>query len=396
MQASETLKPHFTERINNPNLPTPEAGPKKEKNWVEKIGVAVVDTFRDIGTANQMAKDTFDGSSALMQAAKGATTTLVGVGLEKAMDEYFTGVMAGSEPLINRTPAKFGKSFREGLDALKDTDPRMHQFVVQTAKDLMVGGAYNGLAFFTRPLLESAKAEHLVGSLLVNAADAWGTKDPDGPKLNKHSIEHRDSLNRQKEPWVKQRDEAMSPYVESDKVINGGPYDPYKYEQPKKVKSIFAEQNLRLSENYEQYQKDYDAAQKSFNEAVTKILELDKELANSPVREDKSLAWQTFLRQYTTYSNPATLLGLNMVGQSMMTMKENFLKVRKIRKEKGIKGKAVEMPKKGGWQDRGDRGGFQPRTGDRREQHKWQDKKVYYGQSNKTVSREEEDLAKAM
>lgn len=394
MHANETLKPHFTERINNPNLSTPEAGPKKEKSWVEKISVAVVDTFRDIGTANQMAKDTFDGSTALMQAAKGATTTLVGVGLEKAMDEYFTGVMAGTEPLINRTPAKFGKSFREGLDTLKDADPRMHQFVVQTAKDLMVGGAYNGLAFFTRPLLESAKAEHLVGSLVVNAADAWGTKDPNGSKLRKHAIEHRESLGRQKEPWMKQRDDAKSPYVESEKVINGGPYDPYKYEQPKKAKSIFAEQDLRLIQNTPQY----EAAQKSFHEAVTKILELDKELANTPIPEDKSLRWQTFLRKYTTYSNPATLLGLSMVGQSMMTMKDNFLKVRKVRKEKGgLAGKKVEMPKKGGWQDRGDRGGYHAQ-GERRDQHKWQDKKdkVYYGQSNRAVNREEEDLAKAM
>lgn len=334
-------------------MPTPEAGPRKEHTWMEKMSIAALDMGRDIVTANRMAKDKFDGNSALMQAAKGATTTLVGVGLEKAMEEYFEGVMKGQEPLVSRTPSKFGEGFRSVLSSLEKTSPRLHHFFVQSAKDLVVGGAYNGLAFFTRPLLESAKAEHLVGSLAVNASEAFLTKGFETPKQRADALQHRADLLKAKQT----------------------------------AKDVIAE-SLKI-------QTDESVLKKSY--AFFEIGKINQDLRTLTIPEDTTLPWQNFLRQYTAFSNPATLLGLSMVGESAMALKENFQAVRKIRKEKGIRGKSVDMPKKGGWQDRGDRGGYRNQGNDRREQHKWQDKKdtVYYGRSNTVVSREEEDRAKS-
>lgn len=355
MHANETLKPHFTERINNPNLPTPEAGPKKEKTWVEKLTTSVLDLGRDIVSANQMAKEKFDGSSALMQAAKGTTTALIGVGLEKAMDEYFDGVMSGKEPILGRTNARFGENFQKVIKGLEKTNPRMHHFIVQSTKDLVVGGAYNGLAFFSRPILESARAEHLVGSLGVNATEAMFTKGLSYPREVAEVAKKREALNTRDSTQVQRLRELQH---------NDSPETP-----AKRLEAI--QERLRVFK--------------------------ERKLITDPT--DTPLEWQTFVRKFTAYSNPATLLGLDMIGNSMKTFTKNLKDIRKVRKEKGgLAGKKVEMPKKGGWQDRGDRGGFQPRTGDRREQHSWQDKKdkVYYGQSNKVVSREEEDLAKAL
>ena len=354
MQANETLKPHFTERINNPSIPSPEAKPQKEKTWVEKLTTSVLDLGRDIVTANQMAKDKFDGSSALMQAAKGTTTALIGVGLEKAMDEYFDGVMSGKESVLNRTPVKFGDNFRKTIEGLEKTNPRIHHFIVQSTKDLVVGGAYNGLAFFSRPILESAKAEHLVGSLGVNATEAMFTKGLSYPREVAEVQKKREALTARDSAQVQKLRELEH---------NDSPETPAK----------------RL-------------------EAIQERLKVHKERKLITDPADKPLEWQTFLRKFTAYSNPATLLGLDMIGASMQTFTQNLKDVRKVRKEKGgLAGKKVEMPKKGGWQDRGDRGGYHAQ-GERRDQHKWQDKKekVYYGQSNRAVNREEEDLAKAM
>jgi len=297
MHANETLKPHFTERINNPNLSTPEAGPKKEKTWVEKLTTSVLDLGRDIVSANQMAKEKFDGSSALMQAAKGTTTALIGVGLEKAMDEYFDGVMSGKEPILGRTNARFGENFQKVIKGLEKTNPRMHHFIVQSTKDLVVGGAYNGLAFFSRPILELARA------LGVNATEAMFTKGLSYPREVAEVAKKRDALNTRDSTQVQRLRELQH---------NDSPETP-----AKRLEAI--QERLRVFK--------------------------ERKLITDPT--DTPLEWQTFIRKFTAYSNPATLLGLDMIGNSMQTFTKNLKDIRKVRKEKGgLAGKKVEMPKK--------------------------------------------------
>ncbi|MBP9814209.1 hypothetical protein KBC80_03350 [Candidatus Woesebacteria bacterium] len=354
MQANETLKPHFTERINNPNLPTPEAGPKKEKNWADKLKTSVGDTISDIATANKMAKDKFEGDSAVMQVAKGGMTTLIGVGLEKALDGTWKEVMGG-KPLLERPKLVLSQETRDQLRALEQSNTPLYHFITQASKDLATGVIYNGLAFFSRPMLKSASGEHMLASLAVDAAEAWGTKG-----LSSHL--QAELATAKKNGFLK---EAGVQQARIDELGSSRTHD--------------------ARHVYEEATKKHRAALHSAGTVVIPV--------------DESLEWQANFNKILNYSNPATNLGLSMMIDGASTLFKNFKEVKKVRKEKGgLAGKKVEMPKKGGWQDRGDRGGFQPRGGDRREQHSWQDKKdkVYYGQSNKAVSREEEDLAKAM
>lgn len=362
MQPNENVKPHFVDVINDPSLKPvepvmgkKEKMPGKEKGWVEKLTTNVLDFGRDILTANQMAKDSFDGSSALMQAAKGATTTLIGVGLEKAMDEYFEAVMMGSEAVLNRTPVKFGNNFRKAIKSLEQTNSRIHHFIVQSAKDIVVGGAYNGLAFFSRPILESAKAEHLVGSLSMNATEAMFTKGLDYPRqaaevqAKRKALDERDSAQELKLRELKHNDSVDTP--------------------AKRLEAI--QERLKVFQ--------------------------ERKLITDPT--DKPLEWQTSLRKFTAYSNPATLLGLDMLGSSMQTFTKNLKDVRKVRKEKGgLAGKKVDMSQKNDWRSYGDR---KPWENKREYGNKppYNKDKVYYGRSrwqdNVKKQQEEEELAKS-
>ncbi len=351
MQANEMLKPHFTDRINNPNVPAPEAGPKKEKNWAEKLKISVGDTISDIATANKMAQDKFEGDSALMQMAKGSMTTLIGVGLEKALDGTWKEVLDG-KPLLERPKLVLSEETRKQLKALEQSNTPLYHFITQASKDLATGVIYNGLAFFSRPMLKSAGGEHMLASLAANASEAFLTKDLGAPLRTKAALGAKELL-------VNERDQVRISMAESTKA-----YTP-------------------------------ESAEKGV-EAFFKLGELNQKIDGFVIPEDKRLPWQTNLNKLLNYSNPATNLGLSMMIDGVSTLFKNFKEVKKVRKEKGgLAGKKVEMPKKGGWQDRGDRGGYR---GGHREKNNWQDKKdkVYYGQSNNAVSREEEDLAKAM
>ena len=317
----------------NPNTPSPmvERGEKgKEKSIVERMSATVLDIGRDILTANKMAKEKLDGKSPFMLAAQGVTTTLVGIGLEKAMDDYLKGVMSGNDPFVNRTPAKMSTAAKEILTNLESAHPRIHHFIVQSTKDLVVGGAYNGLAFFTRPLLESARSEDLVRSFAVNATEAMFTKGLDYPIKNKPLLDQKAEL----ESLLKTNRESM---IEATKL--------------KTVESR-------------------DRGSNAFFE----IGRLKKEISELDLPKDTRWEWQSLLRQYTTFSNPATLLGLDMLGKSMKALKDNYQEVRSVRKEKGIVGKRVEMTKK-----------FEKREWNNRDQGgRWQGNKdkVYYGKSN--------------
>lgn len=80
-------------------------------------------------------------------------------------------------------------------------------------------------------------------------------------------------------------------------------------------------------------------------------------------------------------SNPVTHLGIDMVWSGLDELKKNWKEVRKVRKEKGIEGKRVEMTKSGDWRNRGSSNEYR---GKYENNGKWQGNKdkVYYGKSN--------------
>lgn len=292
---------------------------KTEKSIVERMSTTVLDVWRDIVTANEIAMDNFDGKSPLLVAAQGGTTTLVGIGLERVLDKTFTKGMEGGTLYFGKLQINIPDEIAKQIKDFENTNPRWHHFILQSTKDLLTGTIYNGLAFFSRPMFESAKGEHLVGSLAVNATEAMFTKGLDYPFRQAEVDLSRESLNKQKDEQIRLlRDLSKSHTPES-----------------KLKRTAVIQEALKIG-----------AQLKSLKDPI-----------------NKPWAWQTLVRQYTTFSNPATLLGLDMMGRSMIALKDNFVEVRKVRKEKGIVGKKVEMRGKDG---------------------KWQGNKdqVYYGKSN--------------
>lgn len=83
---------------------------------------------------------------------------------------------------------------------------------------------------------------------------------------------------------------------------------------------------------------------------------------------------KNILTSILNLSNPVTHLGIDMVWSGLEELKKNLKDVRDTRKEKGIVGKSVEMPKK-----------FEKKEwGNRDQGGRWQGNrdKVYYGKSN--------------
>ena len=296
----------------------PEKG--KEKSIVKRMSTTVLDIGRDILTANEMAKERFDGDSALLRVARGATTTAIGIGLEKVLDEAFKKNMEdGGKLYFGKLQVDIPPEVAKLIKGFEIKNPRWHHLILQSTKDLLTGTIYNGLAFFSRPMLESAGSEHLVGSLAVNASEAMFTKGLSSRlQAEKAKSKKRGHLEEDRK-W----DDALTSIG-------------YSRSQEAKLK--------------------YEEATREKRVALT--------AANATnIPHDDSVAWQSFLRQFTTFSNPATLLGLDMLGSSMMTFTKNLREVRKIRKEKGIEGKSVDMSKK-------------------YEKKEWGRDKVYYGKSN--------------
>ena len=154
------------------------AGPQKtpEKPWFSRLGTAIGDTIRDVSTASDMAKDHFDGDSALLRVARGGMTVAIGLGLEKAMDDTWKRAFAGKIKIFNRPeltidPKAVKKLEGIGLNRGK-AGSSFYYLVREGTKDLMVGLLYNGLAFFSRPMLPSVEGKHLVGSAVVNAVES--------------------------------------------------------------------------------------------------------------------------------------------------------------------------------------------------------------------------------
>ncbi len=282
--------------------PTVELSGQPEKPWLPRLGTAIGDTIRDIDTASQMAKDHFDGDSAILRVARGGLTVAIGLGLEKAIDSTWKQAFAGKIKIFNRPeltidPAMLKKLEKTGLEGGK-VGSSFYYLVREGTKDLMVGLLYNGLAFFSRPMLPSVEGKQLVGSAVVNALES---------------------------------------VLEYPQNIHADIYD---------IKGI-------RGDAADQAQRPADLTRVGDWTARNALLAL--------------------LRG----SNPATQLGLGMMKDGWDRFRKNWKEVQRVRKEKGgLEGKKVYMPKKE----------YRWKQEDRKPQEK-----VYYGKSNWTKSKDEEE-----
>ena len=133
-------------------------------------------------------------------------------------------------------------------------------------------------------MLEFAGSEQLVGSLAVNATEAMFTKGLDyelklkGVQDARESVRHRDDIQIQSLREVAKSMKGLKP-------------EDMRTHELKEKQSVAIKERLKL------------------HSEKKKLIDP----TNTP------LEWQTFLRKFTAYSNPATLLGLDMLGSSMTT-----------------------------------------------------------------------------
>jgi len=394
MQPNETLKPR-----------TPSPHQEVSKEWVdrvkqsvepekrslgEKLKTAVGDTIRDIATANKMAVDTLE-KTAFKYVLEGSVTTLIGVGLERVLEDKFIEAtrVGGEGVLLDRPWMQFSEKTRQEIQGLKKVNPRLYHFVFNAAKDLATGVVYNGLAFFSRPMLKSVSGGHLVSSLAIDAADAWGSKGLD--------TEIRDRAN-QESNYAVQQDKFMKDSLAKEKAVNT------------KV-SLIQERTQLYNRLFDinKMQTKIGADEKVVADIKSRIHALDNELYRIP-NSDSLLAEdqlrtipvdptvfgeqsKTIFRKLINSSNPATLLGIDMIIDGGATFVRNLQEVKKVRKERGgLPGKKVEMPKKDRWQPRGERRDYNNKPYASHE-------KVYYGKSqwnSQSKAQEDEDRAKLM
>lgn len=170
MQPTETLQttPPIVEKMKV------EMGEKK--GWVDRLKTSIGDTIRDVVTASEMAKDQFDGDSAILRVARGGMTVAIGLGLEKAIDTTWQQAFAGKIKIFHRPEVTIDAEALKKLEAIGLTKGKagasFYYLVREGTKDLMIGLLYNGLAFFSRPMLPSVEGKHLVASAAVNAVEA--------------------------------------------------------------------------------------------------------------------------------------------------------------------------------------------------------------------------------
>ncbi len=349
MQPNEALKPKGVEMGIKPPLPHIPKQEGEKGAWADRLKTHVGDFARDIVTANKMATDKFDGDTALLRAAKGSVTALIGVGLERVINDVWEGGMSGKE-LLSRPYIKFSQKTIDSIRALEKSNPRLHLFATQAIKDVVTGITYNGLAFFSRPMLESLKAEHLIASLGINVGEAIGlTHGVESPAKKAAALDRKQYL----ETNLESNRRLMTELVEN-KLPKGTVTTP-------------------ASEAFEQL-------------GVAK-----QELSEWTLPEDTRLAWQMAIRKYLKYSNPASLFGISMIADGGATLVKNFLAVRKTRREKGgLPGQKVFMPKNDDWH----KGGGYRKDDRRQEKRPYNKDKVYYGRGKATAAAEEEALEK--
>lgn len=275
---------------------------------------------------------------------------MIGIGLERVIEDIWKDAMDG-KPLLQRPWVPLSEKTRSMLHTLEKTNPRTYLFVTQVIKDIIGGTTYNGLAFFTRPMLESAKGEHMIASIGINAAEALGTKGLESQVL------HREAM-----------DEFLK--LEKDRTT-------LQAEIADLAKQTTQEAKSRLQVDTE------------------KLGELNTQIGAFVIPPEISIRWQRKLRKYLKYSNPATVLGISMIADAGVTVFEHLRQVQQVRKEKGgLPGKKVFMPKGDEHRGYGDRKPFRER---REYEKKPYNKNVQYygrGQWNRNMKDEEEAIEK--
>ena len=304
--------------------------------------------MRRMGWNREKAKEKFD-ETAFKHVLRGGVTTMIGTGLEVVLDSVWSDALKNGELWLTRARLPIGKGVIDSLHSLRE---RPQYFVENTSKDLITGLTYNTISYFSNRLLPSVQPSHLLWSIFTNAVEAVGTKGLQS------EVQH----NRAEQSKI----QAEQAYNQAQENLRQKGYD---------------QKNLSNTDNATIY-----AAQ--VREAAT-LLESTRTALNTitvPATEGL-IEWQTKLRKYLKYSNPATILGIDWIIDGFGTLVWNFSKVRKVRKERGgLPGKKVEMPKEEKrWEDR--------KTG------RWEDRnkdKVYYGRSQWNPQKEEiNDLGKS-
>ncbi len=167
-------QPHPAPKESWPaGLPKYEDIRPKERDLLGKMWTAAGDFVRDVDTANKMAKDKFEGDTALMHAARGAVTTGVGMGLEKAMDYVWDSVWKGDIPFYDK--AKFNPKMAEALNKFalaNEKNARLTYFIKEATQDLSISLFYNFMAFRSQPILPKAGPGHLIASIGADAVEA--------------------------------------------------------------------------------------------------------------------------------------------------------------------------------------------------------------------------------
>lgn len=344
-----------------PEAPVPEHAAHRESKDTFPLGTAVGDVFRDLRTANKMAKEKFDGDSALMRTARGFITTGVGVGLEKSMDFVWDKVWQGDIPFYDKS--KFGEGMAESMNKWarsSDLNARLYYLVKESTQDLSLAIFYNFLAFRSQPLLEKSKPQHLIGSLYADIVAAAAL--PSLPKQMKRAAS------------------------ESTNAMMNAQIDAMKDKIAQSTRTYFDKSSGQ----------NINANAIRTHELMKRQKALEKRLVPVP-NVKKPGGVENFFLNALHLSNPVTHLGADMIGSGVTTLIKNFREVRKVRGQKGgLKGREVYMPKQEEQQGNrrfGDRkpdynqrkpdyGSRKPDYEQRKPEYDTREpKKVYYGQS---------------
>lgn len=427
----ETVKEKEKTPSGNIALKKEMASPEsnKESGWLQKLNTAVADMGRDIVTANDMAKAKFDGDSALMHAARGGMTTLVGIGFDELLDGTLSKGIKQGEVWINKTKFPLGSDVVQQLTALGESRPRIRYFIESATKNFITGLAYNTTAYFSGRALPIAEPKHFLSSLVASAVESAGPKGQDGVKIynteplpedpkaiatfmERQATEAKAAyenaprpqaimeearkaalgdLERNQELFKTKWAEAKANKVPGKDMLDLWPLPLSKRKIQKAKRSIAI---AAMAEGRKAEERIERLSEKAY-EARIKADQYNHAAAYSSRNTEQSRSnWKAEAQKLIKYANPATLLGIDWMTDGVAELVKNTKAVRKVRKEKGIVGKSVDMPQADTRRNYFDR---KPYDNKRDVGGKPQYKSaVYYGKSTVQKAPEEIDYAKLM
>lgn len=412
-KVKKTLEQNVTKETNT----VPGKKEKEKRGAVEKIMTSVDDMIGDIVLANEMAKVKFDGDSALMHAARGGTTALIGLGLGTAFDNVLSKSADRGVMFLSRLQLPIDQDLANRLKTLEQDHPRIRYFAESASKNLMVGLGYNTIAYFSRPMLPSIEPKHLISSLVISGVDAAGPKGIEHIVTHPKVTDPRDQ-ERMAKLWEQQiadkktaiekmpktaeaaaslaRQEMIEELERTERRIRNDWEDAFEegkltYEQIKeKLPPILT------SSDIDKRKQEFAAAASAKGEAamsrrkalIKELKQLQKTLVGikapvEQIEEPDTSASQLkhTIQNFVRSANPAVLLGMNWMIESVLTVRENTAQIRDIRKSKGgLPGQKVYIPQKENRREYGNKPSYNK-------------DKVYYGKSdwNKLNKQQEEE-----